>query len=98
MLQKSLTTTSGVVRNTVNNINDNGKHHILQDKHNWNELVPDPNNWNKIAAIITLVMREGKEEPYKSVYKKNLNIAGEIVEGTYVKIGDIIKISDAWIK
>lgn len=43
-------------------------------------------------------MTKGKEEPYKTVYKKVLEIGGEIVEVTYTIIDGVVRISDAWVK
>ena len=80
---------------------DDKKQHILQDKHNWNKLVPnpkDPNNWGKIAGIIAKVMQDGKEEPHKSVLKKVLKVGGKVVEVTYKIVKGKVRISDAWVK
>jgi len=72
--------------------------HILHSKHNWNRLVPDPkNNFDKVVAIITYVLTYGKEEPYKSVSQRTMEICGEIVTVTYKIVDGIIKISDAWV-
>ena len=69
-----------------------------RDEHNWNKLVPnpkDPKNWGAIAAIIDQVISKGKEEPYKSVTKKVLEVGGKTVEVVYKVINGEIKISDA---
>lgn len=83
---------------------ENKKRHILQNKHNWNELVPnpkDPNNWGKIAAVISKVMEEGTSENYKGtpdVYVKTLKIGEKIVQVTYKIVNCVKRISDAWVK
>jgi hypothetical protein len=105
----STTITDGIlfgeqeIKNAVDRIkNDSNKiDHITQDKHDWQKLVPpgDPDKWNKIAAIISTVLASGKEEPYKTVLKKTLEIRPQIiVEVTYRIIDGIIMISDAWVK
>ena len=97
--------TSGTsVSQATNDIDDNRKHHITQEKHNWNKLVPnpnDPNNWGKIAALISTVLANGSEEKYKGiegVFIKTYQIGNQIVEVTYRIIDGIINISDAWVK
>jgi RHS repeat-associated protein len=88
----------------VDNINENSQHHILQDKHNWSKLVPDPedpNNWGKVAAIISTVLSNGTEEKYKTVegvFIKTYEIAGEIVQVAYRVVDGVVKIADAWVR
>ena len=92
-----------VITDAVNRIDENRKTHILQDKHNWHELVPDPkdpNNWGKIATIISTVLANGVEKVYKNgpAYIKSLEIEGKVVEVVYRIIDGVVRISDAWIQ
>ncbi|MDR0299415.1 MAG: hypothetical protein LBI13_04960, partial [Streptococcaceae bacterium] len=83
----------------VESIDENGIHHILQSSHNWGKVVEDPNDWNQVSKIVSKVMEEGTEGPYRGVFKKALEVNGKIVEVTYNKMENgEIKISDAWIK
>jgi len=89
------------IENAIESINDNDKNHILQDKHNWDKLVPDPkdpNSWHKIATIIYTVLKYGQNEPYKGVRSKAFEIGGEIIQVTYKYVDGILRISDAWVK
>ena len=80
----------------------NKKHHILQDKHKWTELVPDPkNNWGKVVEIITTVMTAGVSRPdnrTSDVFIKAANVCNRIVEVQYRLINGIETISNAWVK
>jgi Bacterial toxin 35 len=87
----------------VENINENGKNHILQEHHNWNKFTQnpkDPNNWDEIAGIIATAIANGAEKIYKNgpAFIKSLNIDGKIVEVTYIIKDGIKIISDAWVK
>jgi len=89
----------------VNDLNNaNKRNHILQDKHNWGNLVPDPrdpHSWHEIAAAITLTLTHGAEQLYKNgpAFIKSLEISpGKIVDVTYRIIDGVVRISDAWIR
>ncbi|STC72739.1 Uncharacterised protein [Clostridium botulinum] len=83
----------------ISELGSNKIHHILQDHHDWGKMVKDPKDWSEVSKIVSKVLNEGVEGTYKSVYSKTLNINGNIVEVTYVKLKNgIIKISDAWIR
>ena len=85
----------------VGNLDANKKNHILQDKHNWNKLVPnpkDPNKWKEVAGIISAVMANGTEEKYKSaenVFIKTYEVGGEVVQVVYKMIEGVVHISDS---
>jgi len=94
---------SGVISKAIDNLDKNKKGHIVQDKHNWDKLIPDPknpDNWDKIATIISTVLANGVEKVYKNgpAFIKTLDIEGNIVEVTYIIIDGIKVISDAWIR
>ena len=92
------------IKSNVNDLNANKKNHILQDKHNWNKLVPNPkgpHNWGKIATIISTVLANGTQQKYgneNDVFIKACDIGGKIVEVTYKIIDGVAHISDAWVK
>lgn len=92
--------TAEAIKKAVTDVDSNSKHHILQDKHLWNKLVPDPQepeNWDKIAAIISQVLANGKQEPYNNVWKKTLEIGDEVVSVTFNIIDGVVRLSDAWV-
>lgn len=80
----------------------NKKHHILQDKHKWPELVPDPkNNWDEVVKIITTVMTAGASRPdskTSDVFIKAASYCNRIVQVQYRLINGIETISNAWVK
>ena len=83
----------------VSELGTNKIHHILQDKHLWGNVVSDANDWGQVSKVISKVMQEGIEQPYKSVFSKTLEVNGHVVEVTYAKLSDgTIKISDAWVR
>ncbi|MEB2280720.1 hypothetical protein LAV73_12000 [Lysinibacillus xylanilyticus] len=76
-------------------------HHILQYKHAWDKVVTDKNNWDEVSKVISNVMENGTEGPYKkSALKRSISVNDQIVEVTFVKLptNRKIKISDAWVK
>ena len=93
--------TAEAIANAVGGIDDKHKTHILDDKHDWNKLVPDPKdpkNWWKISAIIETVLLIGEKEPYKTVFSNVLEMGnGIVVRVTYQIVGGVINISDAWV-
>jgi hypothetical protein len=50
--------------------------------------VDDPNDWNQVANVMSKVMEDGVEGPYKNVFSKALDIDGNTVEVTYTKLSD----------
>ena len=91
-------------KTNIGNLNGNDKKHILDPKHNWNKMVPDPkdpNNWGKITTIISFVLANGTEENYKGatdVFIKTCQIGQEVIQVTYKIIDDVVHISNAWVK
>lgn len=76
--------------------------HILQKKHNWQDLVPDPNNnWEKVVEIITLAMTAGTHGPYKGskeVMQAVVQVRGRIVEVIYIVLDGIRTVGNGWVK
>jgi len=91
---------TGKVISEVSELGSNKIHHILQDKHAWGKVVTDKNNWDEVSKVISNVMENGTEGPYKkSALMKSMSVNGQIVEVTFVKLPNgTIKISDAWVK
>lgn len=91
---------TGKVISEVSELGSNKIHHILQDKHAWDKVVTDKNNWDEVSKVISNVMENGTEGPYKkSALMKSMSVNGQIVEVTFVKLPNgTIKISDAWVK
>ncbi len=79
------------------------KDHILQGKHNWPNLVPDPNNnWDRVVEIIAAVMASGAHRvadgKTSDVYVASATVGNRVVEVTYRIINGVKTISDAWVK
>lgn len=101
MLSKVLSK-GGADANVIHEVSELGPNkinHILQDKHLWSKVVSDPNDWNQVSKVMSKVMEQGVEGPYKDVFSKILDVNGHTVEVTYTKLSNgIIKISDAWVR
>lgn len=85
--------------------NENNKRHILQEKHNWKKLDPDPNNnWDKIIQIIRRVLKEGvhsfhsKANDGKDVYNAKATINNHTVGVRYKLDNNVKIISTAWVQ
>ena len=101
-LAPSVSANYTAIVDAVNDLdNKNTRDHILQDKHHWHKLVPnpqDPDNWHKIAAIITQTMAYGKSEPHGSAFARVMGFGGEVVRVTYQIVNGVIRISNAWVQ
>jgi hypothetical protein len=83
----------------VSDLGPNKVNHILKDKHLWGNVVNSANDWNQVSKVMSKVMEQGVEGPYKDVFSKTLDVNGHTVEVTYTKLSNgIIKISDAWVR
>lgn len=87
-------------KNPLNN--EDTQKHVLQSKHKWPELVPDPKkNWDEVVKIITTVMATGASRPEgktADVFIKSANISNRIVEVKYFVDKGVEIISNAWVK
>ncbi len=86
------------------NIDENRKHHILQEHHCWERVAKNPReNWSEIVKIIKDVMRNGKEEELaeyfgNKVLKRTLKIKDDLVEIRFTKKNGVItSISNAMV-
>ncbi|TQR27196.1 hypothetical protein C7Y47_23550 [Lysinibacillus sphaericus] len=87
------------IKDEIAKLDKNKVHHILQDKHDWHKVAKNSKDWDEIARIISKVLKEGKEGPYKSVHSKTLKIGENTIEVTYAKLKNgTIKVSDAWVR
>ena len=87
----------------VDNLDDNGKTHIMQEKHNWNKLDKDPQGpkWETVAVIIKKTLKSGDETwQNNNVYIRTLTYHGEKVVVRFVKntAGLVWKIGTAWVE
>lgn len=90
------------VRETIDKIDSNTIHHIINgsknSNHRWDNLVPNK-NWDVIKEIIADVMENGAEQPYKKVFQKSKLYGNNLVEVIYQKFDDgSFRISNAWVK
>src|SRR3989344_1133404 len=75
-------TISGKVSNSnsaTSNLNKNTINHIMQDKHNWGDVVDDPKDWKQVQGVIDRTIKEGKiskEGSTSGVYSSTSNING----------------------
>lgn len=80
----------------------NKRNHILQDKHNWNKLTPDPKDpksWPLIVETIRKVLENGDAVKYKdATFIKSLDIGGHIVQVVFTIVDGVMRIVNAWIK
>ncbi len=86
------------------NIDENRKHHILQEHHCWERVVKNPReNWSEILKIIKDVMKNGKEEELaeyfgNKILKRTLKIKDDFVEVRFTKKNGVItSISNAMV-
>lgn len=69
----------------------------MSPKHAWH-LVTKNNNWDDVSKVISHVMRNGTESPYRSTaLKKTLNMNGHTVTVTFVRKNGNTHISNAWV-
>lgn len=92
--------TTELIERAVTDVGQSQKDHILQDKHGWDKLVPDPkdpNNWDKVAAIIASVLANGDSEIYKGAFQKSMQVGNEVVTVVYQIVDGVVKLGNAWV-
>jgi len=84
-------TISGKVSNSnsaTSNLNKNTINHIMQDKHNWGDVVDDPKDWKQVQGVIDRTIKEGKiskEGSTSGVYSSTSNINGNNIKVIYYR-------------
>ncbi|MBD1372881.1 hypothetical protein IC620_10990 [Hazenella sp. IB182357] len=88
----------GTVLKEVAEIGQNKISHIMAEKHDWHKVVSNPESWDDISIVMSKVLNEGVEVPYKGVWSKRLEINGESVLVTYAKTDRGVKVSNGWVE
>lgn len=78
------------------------KDHILQGKHNWHKLDPDPqNNWDNIIKIILLTLQTGnhtQDNPASPIFTAIATINNQVVGVRYAIVAGLKRVSTAWVQ
>ncbi len=82
---------------SINSIETNRIHHILQEHHHWKYLFDNPTWENVKQIILRTLMQEGKVT-YKQVWKKVLTFDNHIIEVVFFEDEEVFSITDAWVK
>lgn len=88
------------VDDAIGNCNSNKQNHILNDKHNWNKLTPDP-KWSTIVPFLEETLKKGRAVREKvGQYLYTYTIDGETVQVRVMRDaqGLIEHIGTAWVK
>lgn len=85
------------IAKAINNISENTKHHILQDKHQWSQL--GNNSWKTVSKAIEHTLNKGTVATYKAGNQiVTATYKGKTVQVVVRTMDKVVRIVDAWIK